>query len=77
MTFKHPYIDNLTPAAQDRTITEIDRVLHAVFDTDQNPDPDDVQRLYDMLRPGKPEEFGYVTIGAIERFKKPEEEEPF
>ena len=64
MSFQHPYIQKLTPDDERQVLIETERVLHAVFDhLGADADPAEVKKLYTMLKPGDPHEFGYVTLG--------------
>ena len=57
MAFRHRYFDKLTPEDQEKVIKEIDRVMLG-----PDADPQEVRKLFAMLKPGTPDELEYVTI---------------
>jgi hypothetical protein len=62
MSFHHPNLYQNLTAAEAKTIGDVYRVLHAVFDPERDADPADIRKLYRMLKPGTPEELESVTV---------------
>jgi hypothetical protein len=62
MAFRHDYFDKLTPEDQERTLADIDRVMHAVAALGPEADPAEVKKLFAILEPEPPTELEYVAI---------------
>ena len=62
MPFGSHCFDHLTTNEQEETIREIEQVMEAVYNLGPDPDPEQIRKLFAMLKPGDPAELKYVTL---------------
>lgn len=62
MAPKHPYYASRLSADEAEIVRQVESVIRAVHALRPDPDPAEVRKLYEILKPGEPGELEYVTI---------------
>ena len=62
MPFGSQCFVHLTTDEQVKTIREVEQIMEAVFQLGPDPDPEQIRKLFAMLKPGDPAELKYVTL---------------